>query len=57
MYRDIGWRNHLSVQRQGTKVVEKMKAQGINGQLTAPYEDALKELDTLFKAASIWANR
>jgi predicted RNA-binding protein Jag len=56
MYTDIGWRNHLSVQRQGWKVVEKLNANG-QAQLATSYGDCLNAMETLFKAANIVANR
>jgi len=57
MYKDIGLRNHQAVQRQGFKLVEKMKEDEATKRIGYSIEDSLKNIETLFKAANIIVNR
>jgi hypothetical protein len=55
---DIGRRNHDAVMANGKKVVLKMKDVRMPlAHITSKYEDALKDLEILHKAAHVIVNR
>lgn len=57
MYQDIGLRNYQAVERQGFKLVEKLKAREETKHIAYSIENDLKNIKTLFYAANHIVNR
>ena len=52
MYQDIGLRNLQAVQRNGFKLVEKLKEREETRHIAYRIESALEDIDLLYKAAN-----